>query len=49
LGISVAADGAGMTILFAGGVAKEETTRDRFFLRSAFGFLVKFIGKSKPV
>ena len=47
--ILVVADGAGVTGLFVGGVAEEEMVRDRFFLRNASGFLVKFIGKSKLV
>jgi len=34
------ADGAGVTSSFVGGVAEEEAARDRFFLRSASGFLM---------
>jgi hypothetical protein len=34
------ADGAGMTGSVVGGVAEEEAARDRFFLRSALGFLM---------
>ena len=47
--IAVVANGAGATSLFVGGLADEEMLRDRFFLRSASRFLVKFIGKSKLV
>ena len=47
--IAVVADGVGVTGPFVGGVVEEETTQDRFFLRSASRFLVKFIGKLKPV
>ena len=47
--IVVVADGVGVTSSFVSGVAEEEMVWDRFFLRSASRFLVKFVGKSKPV
>ena len=47
--IAVVADGAGVTSLFIGGVVEEEMVGNQFFLRSASRFLVKFVGKSKPV
>ena len=42
-------DGVGVTASFVDGVAEEEMVWDRFFLRSASRFSVKFVGKSKPV
>ena len=43
------ADGARVTGSFVSGVVEEEMAQDRFFLRSASEFLVKFIGKWKLV
>jgi hypothetical protein len=43
--IAAGADGVGVTGSFVSGVAKEETVRDRSFLRSASRFSVKFVGK----
>jgi len=45
----VETDGAGVIGLIAGGMAEEEMTRVLFFLRSAFGLLLKFAGKLKPL
>ena len=47
--IVVVADGAGVTSSFVGGVAEVEMAWDQFFLRSASGFSMKFVGKSKLV
>jgi hypothetical protein len=46
--IAIVADGAEVTGSFVGGVA-EEAVRDRFFLRSASGFVVYLSGREKPV
>jgi len=47
--MAVETDGAGVIGSTVGGVAEEETTRVLFFLRSAFGLLLKFVGKLKPL
>jgi hypothetical protein len=40
MSVGVVADGTGMTVSVAGGVAEEEAVRDRLFLRSASGLVV---------
>ena len=42
------ADGAGVTGLTIDGVVEEEAAGDRFFLRSASGFLMQFFSSFHP-
>ena len=47
--IVVVADGVGVTSSFVSGVEEEEMVWERFFLRSASKFSMKFAGKPKPI